>query len=84
METDDLSFEEAFARLEEAVGRLEGSGLTIEDMVAQFEQGMRLARLCYERLNAAQARVSVLIRESEAFEEESPDGQLQFQVDEAQ
>jgi exodeoxyribonuclease VII small subunit len=75
----ELSFEEAFARLEETVGRLEGAGLTVDEMVAQFERGMRLARLCYDRLNDAQTRVTVLIREAESFgtalEEASVEGE---------
>lgn len=67
-EAAPMSFEDAFARLEETVNRLEGSGLTVDEMVARFEEGMSLARLCYERLNAAQARLTVLVREAETFE----------------
>lgn len=68
LEAAPVSFEDAFARLEETVNRLEGSGLTVDEMVARFEEGMTLARLCYERLNAAQARLTVLVRETETFE----------------
>lgn len=62
MDVPALSFEEAFLKLEEAVARLEGGGLSVDDMVTQFEQGMSLVRLCRERLDGAQARVSLLTR----------------------
>lgn len=68
METDEISFEEAFARLEETVSQLEGSGLTVDAMVARFEEGMRLVKLCHDRLNAAQARLTVLVHEGEGYE----------------
>jgi exodeoxyribonuclease VII small subunit len=65
----ELSFEEAFDQLEEAVARLEGGGLSIDEMVAQYEQGVALARLCRERLDTAQARVLVLAREPDETED---------------
>ena len=68
---DDLSFEDAFSRLEETVVRLESGGLSIEDMVARFEEGMTLVKLCYRKLDGAQARVRLLA--GEAFENEGLD-----------
>lgn len=68
---DDLSFEDAFSRLEETVARLESGGLSIEAMVARFEEGMTLVKLCYQKLDGAQARVRLLA--GEAFENEGLD-----------
>lgn len=59
----DPSFEVAFNQLEDTVARLESGGLSIEDMVARFEEGMALVKLCYQKLDGAQARVQVLIRD---------------------
>jgi exodeoxyribonuclease VII small subunit len=70
--TEDLSFEDAFSRLEEAVMRLEAGGLSIEDMVARFEEGMALVKLCYAKLDLAQARVRVLLSENGEIESEVP------------
>jgi exodeoxyribonuclease VII small subunit len=58
----DLSFEEAFQRLEAAVAELEGGTLTVEEMVARFEHGMMLVAMCRQKLDAAQIRVSSLAR----------------------
>lgn len=60
------TFEEAFHQLEETVSRLEAGGLTIEEMVARFEEGMKLVRLCYERLDAAESRVRVVLLNEES------------------
>ena len=59
-EPEDLSFEEAFARLEQTVQSLEAGGLTLEEATRLFEEGMRLARMCNERLSAAELKVTRL------------------------
>ncbi len=56
----DLSFEDALERLEQLVGKLEGGELTLEDSLQTFEQGTALIRLCAERLEAAELRISEL------------------------
>jgi len=61
-----LTFEEAFTRLESTVARLENSGLTVDELVEEFEQGMTLVKHCQRLLESAQLRVAVLIREDEA------------------
>jgi exodeoxyribonuclease VII small subunit len=56
-----LSFEEAYARLEEVVRRLEGDDLTIEQSVELYEEGVRLVQHCNARLDGAELRVSQLV-----------------------
>ena len=60
-ETSKLSFEEAFAQLEETVRRLEEGNLPLEEALALYERGMELAALCTERLDQAELRVRRLI-----------------------
>ncbi len=55
-----LTFEEAFAQLEEILRRLEEGGLNLEESVALFERGMALAKYCEEELDKAELRVSQL------------------------
>ena len=64
--TGELSFEEAFARLEAAVARLESSGLSVDELVAEFESGMGLVKHCQRLLDAAQLRVAVLLHDEDA------------------
>jgi exodeoxyribonuclease VII small subunit len=70
-EISELSFEDAFRRLEDTVAHLESGGLTIDDLVSRFEQGMKLVALCRLRLDSAQARLSRLVQNDEDSEDES-------------
>lgn len=61
MTLEKLSFEQAFEQLQTAIQRLEDGGLTLEESIAQFELGTRLAALCTEMLDRAELRVSRLM-----------------------
>ncbi|HEX9016963.1 MAG TPA: exodeoxyribonuclease VII small subunit [Chloroflexota bacterium] len=61
MTLEELSFEQAFEQLQTAIQRLEDGGLTLEESIAQFELGTRLAALCTEMLDRAELRVSRLM-----------------------
>jgi exodeoxyribonuclease VII small subunit len=55
------SFEEAFQLLEDVVGCLEQGGLSLEETLARFEQGMHLASRCLQLLDDAELRVTRLL-----------------------
>lgn len=55
-----LSFEEALKRLEKITQTMEGGGLSLEEAIGLFEEGMRLAKICNEQLNAAELKISQL------------------------
>ncbi|MBC7260868.1 MAG: exodeoxyribonuclease VII small subunit [Chloroflexi bacterium] len=65
-EMADLTFEQAFQQLEEVVGQLEKGELTLEQSLALFEKGMRLAKLCESKLDEAEQKVSQLAGMSNA------------------
>jgi len=54
------SFEKALAELESLVAKMEDGGLSLEQSLAAHKRGLELARLCRERLEAAQQQVKVL------------------------
>ncbi len=58
---DQLSFEEAFERLQSTIQTLEEGGLPLDASIEQFELGMRLAGLCTTMLDRAELRVSRLL-----------------------
>lgn len=64
--SQDESFEALYERLDETVRRLENGGLTLEESVALYEEGMQLARRCQELLQRAELKVTRL---QESFEE---------------
>ena len=64
-----LSFEDALAQLDTIVTTLERGDVPLEDSIAQFEMGMKLARRCEDRLNESEQKVAVLLREGPALVE---------------
>lgn len=60
-EVKDLTFEQAFGELEMAVQRLEAGDLTLEEAIALYERGMRLARHCSDTLDVAELQVRELV-----------------------
>jgi len=57
------SFEAALARLEEIVRELEEADLPLERSLAVFEEGVRLSRLLHQRLNEAERKVEILLKD---------------------
>ena len=63
-------FETAYNRLEETVARLEEGGLTLEQSLGLYEEGMKLAQRCQEFLREAELKVTKLQQEFAALREE--------------
>jgi exodeoxyribonuclease VII small subunit len=57
-------FEDALKQLEDIVARLEKGELALEDSLALYEQGIGLARLCHAKLEEAEGRIEVLIKDA--------------------
>ena len=60
----EKKFEEAMERLEQIVEALEGGDLTLEESLKIFEEGMNLIRFCSKKLEEAEQKVTLLIKES--------------------
>ena len=69
----EVPFEEALERLEKLVGDLEGGNLPLEDSLRTFEEGVRLVRVCSERLKAAELRIRQVEETQEGVTERSLD-----------
>lgn len=53
-------YESAFAELQEIVTRLESGAPSLEESLALFERGQKLARVCAELLEKAELRIREL------------------------
>lgn len=62
-EDETVSYEEAFNRLQGVVTRLEGGETTLDETLALFEEGVKLARWCVRKLDAAEGKVEELLEE---------------------
>jgi exodeoxyribonuclease VII small subunit len=54
------SFETVYRQLEEVVRRLDDGGLTLDESIFLYEQGMALAKTCQSLLDQAELRITRL------------------------
>ena len=57
---NELSFEQALARLEQIVKALEGGNVPLEDLMKLFDEGTALVKFCTARLDKAEEKVRIL------------------------
>lgn len=69
-----LKFEDAMARLEEIVGKMESGEIGIEESIDQYEEAMRLAGHCREILENAEQRIHTIRVGADGTVEKSPLG----------
>ncbi|HEY7923704.1 MAG TPA: exodeoxyribonuclease VII small subunit [Vicinamibacteria bacterium] len=62
--TDTPSFEQALQQLEQIVQKLEKGELPLEDSLKLYEDGIRLSRLCHGKLEEAEGRIEVLLKDA--------------------
>jgi exodeoxyribonuclease VII small subunit len=70
-------FESALKKLEEVVKKLEGGELSLEDSLKVFEEGVKQAAFCAGKLNEAEKRVELLLKQKDGSftkEEFQPEG----------
>lgn len=60
----DQTFEAALERLEHIVSEMEGDKLALEDLLARYEEGNRLVKVCQDRLAAAEKRIELISRDA--------------------
>ena len=57
-------FEKSLQQLEKIVGNMESGELGLEESLAQFEKGIKLAKTCQDTLASAELRVEQLIEKN--------------------
>jgi len=62
--TDEPTFELALQQLEEIVQKLEKGELPLEESLALYEDGIRLSRLCHGKLEEAEGRIEMLLKDA--------------------
>ncbi|MEI7057705.1 exodeoxyribonuclease VII small subunit [Nocardioides sp. CCNWLW239] len=59
----NLSYEQAREELVEVVRKLEAGGITLEESLALWERGEKLATLCQEWLDGARKKIDAAIQD---------------------
>ena len=58
--TNELSFEQAYAQLQQVIQKLESGELSLDESVALYEQGRMLSMRCQTLLDNAELRIKRL------------------------
>ena len=66
----EKKFEVAMRELEDIVKRLESGDLPLEESLKIFEKGVALSRYCFKKLEEAEKRVSILIKDEGGIKRE--------------
>jgi exodeoxyribonuclease VII small subunit len=62
--TDEPTFELALQQLEQIVQKLEKGELPLEESLKLYEDGIRLSRLCHGKLEQAEGRIEMLLKDA--------------------
>ncbi len=60
-------FEDALNKLEKIVSKLEEGDIPLEDSLKLFEEGIRLSRLCNQKLDEVEKKVEVLMKSKDGI-----------------
>ena len=60
--TPALTFETALTRLEQLVEAMDAANLPLQDLITRYEEGVKLVKVCEERLKEAEKRIEIITR----------------------
>ena len=60
MQNSEINFEMAIERLEKITEELSREGITLEESLALYEEGVVLARVCNKKLDETERRIKIL------------------------
>ena len=63
MINEDMKFEDALKELEQTVRNMEQGDQPLDDLLADFERGIGLLRVCEKKLAEAEGKIAVLTKE---------------------
>ncbi len=66
------TFEQSMKLLERIVQELEDGDLPLEKAIKKFEEGIKLTKLCSEKLDETEKKISILLKDSEGQMTEKP------------
>ncbi|MEW5900226.1 MAG: exodeoxyribonuclease VII small subunit [Acidobacteriota bacterium] len=67
-----LSFEKALTDLENIVEKLEKGGLSLNESLALFEKGIKLAKFLRDELGKAEKKVEILLKDEKGEVKKAP------------
>jgi len=65
-------FEDALDKLEKIVSKLEEGDISLEESLKLFEEGIKLSRFCSQKLEEAEKKVEILLRDKDGDRKAEP------------
>ena len=64
----EKTFEQAITELESIVEELEQGDISLEESINKFEKGMKLSKLCDDKLNQLEQKMKKLVKTEDGFQ----------------
>ncbi len=61
---ENLSFEESLEKLEEIVNKLENGDVPLDNAIDEFNNAMKLVKVCNDKLTAAEDSIAKIVKEN--------------------
>lgn len=68
MSKNELTFEKALTELEEIVVKLESADVPLEEAIDFYQAGMKLSKLCDEKLTDAQDKMTQILTDEDKLQ----------------
>ncbi|WP_186578082.1 exodeoxyribonuclease VII small subunit [Aquibacillus kalidii] len=75
MSKEEISFEEAMKQLEDIVEKLEEGEVPLEKAINYYQDGMKLSKLCSEKLSNVEKQMEQIVNEQGEFKAFSIQGE---------
>jgi len=66
--SENISFEKAMEELEKIVEKLEEGDVPLEKSISYYQEGMKLSKICSDKLNKVQEQVVKIVNEQGKLE----------------
>ena len=72
---EEMTFEQALARLEQIVKELEGGNVPLDDLMRLYDEVTTIVKACTEKITAAEQKVRLVQMKNGTVTEEAFEGQ---------
>ena len=66
------TFEDSMTQLEKIVEDLEDGDLPLDTAIKKFEEGVRLSKFCFDKLEETEKKISLLLKDQDGRVMETP------------
>lgn len=72
IDSNKLDFESALEKLQSIVEDLEKGGLSLDETLTEFSQGMKLLKFCHQKFDKAEKKIELMLKNNGEFTDEVP------------